>query len=116
MAYNARAVERRRCTAIKPNGEPCQGWAMWDPPTGAGQVCGVHAGRHHRGMQRVWNAHVGRFTARPERPPDVQPCHCAAYAWPHRPGGGLCRWPLPPEWVCTIPSGTRHFISRSRRR
>jgi hypothetical protein len=23
-------------------------------------------------------------------------CRCAAYPWPHRPGGGLCRWPEPP--------------------
>jgi hypothetical protein len=23
-------------------------------------------------------------------------CRCAAYPWPHRPGGGLCRYPEPP--------------------
>jgi hypothetical protein len=23
-------------------------------------------------------------------------CRCAAYPWPHRPGGGLCRYPDPP--------------------
>ena len=23
-------------------------------------------------------------------------CRCEAYPWPHRPGGGLCRWPEPP--------------------
>lgn len=23
-------------------------------------------------------------------------CSCAAYRWPHRPGGGLCRWPGAP--------------------
>ena len=23
-------------------------------------------------------------------------CRCHAYAWPHRPGGGLCRYPDPP--------------------
>ena len=23
-------------------------------------------------------------------------CRCAAYPWPHRPGGGLCSWPQPP--------------------
>jgi hypothetical protein len=23
-------------------------------------------------------------------------CRCAAYQWPHRPGGGLCRYPDPP--------------------
>lgn len=27
-------------------------------------------------------------------------CRCAAYPWPHRPNGGLCRWPDPPaaQW------------------
>src|SRR6185295_8886546 len=24
-------------------------------------------------------------------------CRCDAYKFPHRPGGGLCRWPDPPE-------------------
>lgn len=24
-------------------------------------------------------------------------CRCEAYPWPHRPGGGLCRWPEPPQ-------------------
>ena len=24
-------------------------------------------------------------------------CRCDAYRWPHRPGGGLCRYPDPPE-------------------
>src|SRR6058998_3619205 len=23
-------------------------------------------------------------------------CRCEAYPWPHRPGGGLCRYPDPP--------------------
>ena len=23
-------------------------------------------------------------------------CRCEAYPWPHRPGGGFCRWPDPP--------------------
>ena len=26
-------------------------------------------------------------------------CQCKAYPWPHRPGGGLCRWPDPPQEV-----------------
>ncbi|MGH7179425.1 MAG: hypothetical protein ACREJC_18760, partial [Tepidisphaeraceae bacterium] len=27
-------------------------------------------------------------------------CRCTAYPWPHRPGGGLCRWPEAPleQW------------------
>ncbi|QXD15806.1 hypothetical protein GQ464_002335 [Rhodocaloribacter litoris] len=34
-------------------------------------------------------------------------CRCAAYDWPHRPGGGLCRWPDPPRWRYDVPAGTR---------
>ncbi len=33
-------------------------------------------------------------------------CRCEAYAWPHRPGGGLCRWPEPPLHRLTIPPST----------
>ena len=119
MAYNEQAIARRRCTGTRRDGQPCQGWAMWDPPAGAGQVCGVHAGRHHRGMQRVWNEEIGRFIPHyllPEKRTKPHLCHCAAYAWPHRPGGGLCRWPEPPMWISTIPSGTRHFLSLYRQR
>ena len=34
-----------------------------------------------------------RHKARDKRRPR---CRCEAYPWPHRPGGGLCRWPDPP--------------------
>ena len=27
--------------------------------------------------------------------------------WPHRPAGGLCRWPEPPLWRSTVPAGTK---------
>ncbi len=26
-----------------------------------------------------------------------KPCHCSAYPFPHRPGGGACR---SPSWIC----------------
>ena len=33
------------------------------------------------------------YKARDQRRPK---CRCDAYPWPHRPGGGLCRYPDPP--------------------
>ncbi|HEY7087918.1 MAG TPA: hypothetical protein VH518_07490 [Tepidisphaeraceae bacterium] len=36
---------------------------------------------------------VRQAKARSKRRPK---CKCPAYPWPHRPGGGLCRWPDPP--------------------
>src|SRR5215213_1215991 len=36
---------------------------------------------------------VANGTAAKPRPT----CKCPAYPWPHRPKGGLCRWPDPPE-------------------
>ena len=46
----------------------------------------------------------------PTTPARYQPCDCAAYAWPHRPGGGLCEWPRNPTYRLTTPSGTRGDI------
>ena len=62
------------------------GWAMWDMPP---QLCLVHRGGHHRGpMLRGPSPHQ---RAR------ALVCRCAAYRWPHRPGGGLCNWPDSPD-------------------
>ncbi len=36
----------------------------------------------------------------------VEACRCTAYSWPHRPGGGLCRWPEEPEYRLTTLAGT----------
>lgn len=33
----------------------------------------------------------------PSRAKRRRTCTCGAYPWPHRPGGGLCRFPDPPE-------------------
>jgi hypothetical protein len=33
-------------------------------------------------------------------------CTCLAYRWPHRPGGGLCRWPNPPDATSHTPTGS----------
>lgn len=50
------------------------------------------------------------------RLPKPKTCACAAYAWPHRPGGGLCRWPNPPKRTCLTPAGTnRRGTARARK-
>ena len=96
MAYSEAARERRRCTATRRDGERCRGWAIWDDPLGR---CAPHAGR--TGGERIrWPRNRVLHAKYP-------PCRCAAYAWPHRPGGGLCRWPEEPHWRCTIPAGTK---------
>lgn len=89
MAYNAQARELRRCTALRKDGTPCQGWACWDDPL---RRCGTHGGR-------VAGPHIAERTA-------AKACRCAAYAWPHRPGSGLCEWPNTPKWRSTLPEGT----------
>lgn len=106
--YSDRARELRQCTATKSNGERCQAWAMWDDPQ---QRCVTHAGRHHTGPIPLVCHLPGR-----EKRAKVQPCTCPAYQWPHRPGGGLCRWPDPPQRRDTTPAGTRHFSFRVRRK
>lgn len=48
--------------------------------------------------------------------PKPRTCTCAAYAWPHRPRGGLCRWPEPPKGTCSTRAGTnRQGAARVRR-
>jgi hypothetical protein len=86
MAYSLKARTLRCCKATTKAGEPCRAWAVWGHPDG---LCATHAGLvgvpKRRGYTPVQHA---RYPL----------CHCAAYAFPHRPGGGLCRWPDPPEY------------------
>ncbi|MCY2994603.1 MAG: hypothetical protein NTY19_43080 [Planctomycetota bacterium] len=84
MPYSEEARKRRKCTGTTAAGRPCNAWALWGDPR---QLCVNHAGRHRRGKYGG-----PRKSTKTHR----TPCSCAAYAWPHRPGGGLCRWPLPP--------------------
>jgi hypothetical protein len=41
-------------------------------------------------------------------------CRCEAYPWPHRPGGGLCRWPDPPveKWQPKREAKSRPYRER----
>lgn len=86
--YSEKAREMRRCTHTYPDGRRCKAWAVWRDPE---QRCRSHGGRHPSGIPSE--------TTRPIH------CKCAAYRWPHRPGGGLCRWPDPPLYRRT-PVGT----------
>jgi len=118
MAYSEKAKALRKCKAKKKNGEACQAWAVWGE-----DFCMAHSGRHHRGsMPHPWvrrEVYLKDLAYRAYRinkkyllfPPKKHPrrsptCHCSAYNWPHRPGGGLCNWPDPPKWQCKIPAGT----------
>ncbi len=101
--YGSEALARRRCTATRKDGESCRAWALWDD---AEQRCAVHAGRGHRGPQ------VPGFA--PRRPARYPPCRCAAYAWPHRPSSGFCRWPDEPALSSGVPAGTRERTFRRR--
>ncbi|HET8626736.1 MAG TPA: hypothetical protein VFL91_04925 [Thermomicrobiales bacterium] len=103
--YSERARQLRRCTATTKAGRPCRAFACWDDPE---QRCAIHAGRGHRGpLASRW--------PQDRRPARYVPCRCAAYAWPHRPGSGWCRWPDPPLGRCTNPAGTRGAFAMRRR-
>lgn len=105
--YSQAAIQLRRCTGTRKDGRPCRAWALWDDPR---QLCMAHAGRHHRGPMppyRHRRSTRGKYIS----------CRCEAYAWPHRPGSGLCEWPNPPRYRSTIPAGTRFMgLPRERRR
>ncbi|MDT7807288.1 MAG: hypothetical protein QOJ70_1101 [Acidobacteriota bacterium] len=96
MPYSEKARELRRCTQPKADGSRCRAWAVWGDSR---QLCAPH-GRHHRGKMR------GR---RSDERTHFEPCTCLAYAWPHRPGGGLCRWPDPPLFRRTTPANTHEW-------
>ncbi|MBI4491925.1 MAG: hypothetical protein HY690_03930 [Chloroflexi bacterium] len=100
--YTSTAIARRRCLAARADGTPCRAWALWDDP---GQRCLVHAGRNHHGplLPGPTAPRRARYT----------PCLCPGYAWPHRPGGGWCRWPDPPLERCPIPAGTHGWPRRT---
>lgn len=96
--YSPAAVARRRCTALRVDGLPCKGWALWGHDE---QVCLVHAGLGHHGPQSQAALNSPRAA--------YEPCRCVAYNWPHRPGGGICRWPEPPTQRLTTPAGTHRY-------
>jgi hypothetical protein len=101
IAYTEFVQERRRCTRlVRETGDECQAYAVWGDPEGR---CSPHGGRIPRDAY-----------GRPVRE-HVPPCDCPAYAWPHRPGGGLCQWPHLPGRRSTTPLGTRSWRHTARR-
>jgi hypothetical protein len=92
--YSEEARAVRRCRGTTKAGLPCRSYALW-----GGTLCVVHARPGPRGPQRL----------RVEPPPPRKSgatCRCAAYAWPHSPPPGRCRWPEEPEYRLTTPAGT----------
>lgn len=95
--YSELAKTIRRCRAVRADGQPCRAWAVWGLT-----VCVAHSHRKKSGPHPIPPAHRTKHYNGTRHN-----CHCAAYNWPHRPGGGLCDWPNPPRRSCPIPAGTR---------
>ncbi len=95
--YSEKARAARRCQGTTKAGHPCRSYALW-----GGTLCVVHA-RPGPQEPQAWKPACKSAAI----------CHCAAYAWPHRPGGGLCRWPDEPEYRLTTPAGTHSLWRRS---
>lgn len=82
--YTLKALAiRKRCTATRKDGRPCRAWSMWDH-----SVCVAHSHRKKSGPHSWPPAWYYRGYGGTNRN-----CNCNAYKFPHRPGGGLCRWP-----------------------
>lgn len=102
--YGYTAVSMRRCTGVRRDGSPCRAWAEWRNPD---QRCVAHSGRYRptrRGRGNSWP-----YMPPPSKPARYEPCRCIAYAWPHRPGSGLCRWPDEPTHRLTTPASTHKW-------
>lgn len=102
MVLRAEYERRRRCTEVKPNGEPCKAWAVWNAEE---QKCLGHLSPTARA------AHEATKCDRPRRPV----CDCTAYPFPHRPGNGFCLAPEAPLMVHPLEAGKRR-AGRKRRR
>jgi hypothetical protein len=100
MAYSEKAKELRRCKAIRRDGQPCQAWALW-----GSDKCAAHTYKQRRVLPPGYH----------DWPTRNPPCNCAAYAWPHRPGSGLCNWPDPPTRRSTIAAGTHSYLRSYKR-
>jgi hypothetical protein len=103
MAYSEKAIQMRRCTARTKAGEQCKAWAIWGDPR---RLCASHAGI----KKKPYGTSPHRYRNRKSK----ARCVCRAYSFPHRPGGGLCRYPDEPIYICRTPAGT-HAYPRIRR-
>lgn|SRR5262249_55765886 len=106
MAYSDKAKSIRQCEAIKPNKERCRNYTRLDS-----NLCVIHL--YPKRKRAVIGRHepIQRFLKRKGKAHHVRQrhktCNCAAYKFPHRAGGGLCRWPDPPIFRLTTPAGTQ---------
>ncbi len=109
MAYSEKAKQLRRCEWIKADGQRCRNYSRLDS-----NVCGFHlhypAIKHPKGRERG-DAVMRRLKIKtgllpwPKNRKNV--CRCYAYNWPHRAGGGFCRWPDEPLRRLSTPSGAK---------
>lgn len=99
MAYSEMARALRRCRTTTKAGEPCQQFAVWGDEAGR---CAAHGGR-------VPGPHRAERTA-------YVPCQCMAYRFPHRPAGGLCRWPAAPLYRSSMRPGTHSGGTDARKK
>lgn len=104
MAYSEKAKSLRQCEAIKPNGERCRNYSRLDS-----NVCVIHLYRTRKRAVIGRHEPIQHFIKRKGKAHHVRQrhnvCRCRAYNWPHRAGGGLCRWPDEPEKRLTTPQG-----------
>lgn len=97
MAYSEKARALRQCRGTTKDGAPCKQWAVWGDEL---QRCARHGGR-------IDEPHKPGKTHNPA-------CRCFAYAWPHRPGSGLCQWPDMPEYRLMMRAGTHALGYREK--
>lgn len=96
--YSLRAIELRRCHAMKADGTPCHAWAVWGDWHG---LCVKHGGKSpYPPKPSPYRGH---------HPTRYESCRCEAYNFAHRPGGGNCHWPDVPQQRCTTPAGTHDW-------
>jgi hypothetical protein len=106
MAYNEKAKSLRQCEAIKPNGERCRNYSRLDS-----NVCVIHLYPKRKRVVIGRHEPILHFLKRKGKAHHVRQrhnvCRCRAYNWPHRAGGGLCRWPDEPLKRLSTQQGTR---------
>ena len=111
MTYVPEARALRICRGTRADGSACRAWAVWGDEQ---QLCVAHCGRPRRTRRGIGG--YAPFQPPPNTPARYNPCRCVAYAWPHRPGGGLCEWPLEPTYRRTTRAGTHSpYWSRTSR-
>lgn len=103
VGYSEKAKALRRCTATRQDGQPCKAYARWGT-----QLCAAHTFKKRKpGNPNDKRRYYG-YKA------NYEPCTCLAYAWPHKPGGGFCRWPDEPRFLSTIPASTHSMYRPGR--